>query len=79
MLANKTVALPLSKARSISCYSGVGFWVSVKDQCNSGADLVPEYLLMTSVHCKADSDCPHQYNFSQVWNFTAAFVWKQVL
>lgn len=79
MLTNKTLALPLSKAISISCYSGGGFWVSVKDQCNSGTDTVPEYPLKTSVHCKADSDCHPQYDFSQVWNFSAAVVWKQVL
>lgn len=55
------------------------YWVSVRDQCNLRTDLVPEYPLETSVHCTADSDCAHQYDFSQVWNFSAAVVWKQVL
>lgn len=72
MLTYKTIALPLSKARSIICSSGAGFWVSVKDRWNSETDLVPEYPLKTSVHCKADSNCPHQYNLSHVWNFSEA-------
>lgn len=55
MLTNITVALPLSKVRFISWYSGVGLcFLRVKDQCNSGTDLAPEYLLKTSVLCKAD-------------------------
>jgi len=80
MLMNVTVALLLSKVRSISWYLGVGLCcLRVKDQCNSGTNLVPEYLLKTSVICKAESHCLYQYDFSQVWSSSPAVVWKQML